>query len=130
MDFAMRFDRWYRFIAAVLGAGPKRTTIRVGDVTLTIEHGWIFRIEVPLKDIRSARRISMRPLAWGVHPMGDAWMVNGSRDGFVELKFSRPVTSKSVQRISSTWGEVRCLYLSLVDPDGFVEAVKEASSGK
>ncbi|BBX65703.1 hypothetical protein MSAS_48770 [Mycobacterium saskatchewanense] len=124
MDFRMRYDRWYRPLATLLGAGPKRTTIRVDQGALHVKHGWMFRIDLPLNDIRSVRVMSGRPLAWGVHPMGDAWMVNGSREGIVELRFSRPVTSKSVQLMSSTWGEVRCLYLSLEDPGSFVAAVK------
>lgn len=59
----------------------------------------------------------------GVHPVGDLGVVNGSRDGIVILEFDTPVTSKSVQRMSTRWGEVRSLYLSLDDPEGFVDAV-------
>jgi hypothetical protein len=103
----MRFDRWYRIWATLCGAGPKRTTIRVQHDTLVIKHGWMFRIDVPVADITSARHMPARPRAWGVHPMGDAWMVNGSQYGIVELKFARPVTSKTVQLMDSTWGEVR-----------------------
>ena len=124
VDFAMRYDRWYRPLATVLGMGPKRTMIRVDDDTLHIKHGWMFRIDVPLKDIKSAHLVSGRPLAWGIHPMGDSWMVNGSRDGIVELKFAHPVTSKSVQLMSSSWGEVRSLYISLANPDSFIAALK------
>lgn len=120
----MRYDRWYLALATVVGIGPKRTIIRLDNETLHVKHGWMFSIDVPVKDIASARRMAGRPLAWGIHPMGDAWMVNGSRDGIVELKFNHPVTSKSVQMLSSTWGEVRCLYLSLTDPDGFIAAVQ------
>lgn len=97
MDFRMRYDRWYRPLATLLGAGPKRTTIRVDQGALHVKHGWMFRIDLPLNDIRSVRVLSGRPLAWGGHPMGDAWVVNGSRERIVELRFSRPVTSKSVQ---------------------------------
>lgn len=120
----MRYDRWYLPFATAVGMGPKRTIIRLDNEALHVKCGWLFSIDVPVKDIVSTRRIPGRPLAWGVHPMGDAWMVNGARDGIVELKFGHPVTSKSVQRLSSTWGEVRCLYLSLTDPDGFVAALQ------
>lgn len=74
-----------------LRLGPKWTTIRVVGNTLRIKNGWAFAIDVPLKDIKSVKRINKRPLAWGVHPMGDAWMVNGSRDGIVELKLRSPI---------------------------------------
>jgi hypothetical protein len=123
MDFAMRYDRWYRPLATVLGMGPKRTVIRVADNTLHVKHGWAFQLDIPLNDITFARRISRRPFSWGVHTGGDVWLVNASRDGIVELKLARPATSKSVKFQSNSWGEVRSLYLSLEDPDSFVDQV-------
>jgi hypothetical protein len=119
MDFALRYDRWYRPLATVLGLGPERTTIRVDDTAVHVKHGWAFRL-----DIASASRISMRPFSWGVHSAGDLWIVNASRDGMVGLKLAHPVSSKSVRLQSSSWGEVRNLYLSLEDPDGFLAALK------
>jgi hypothetical protein len=124
VDFAMRYDRWYRPLATALGMGPKRTIIRVAGDTLHVKHGWAFQLEIPLNNITSARRISGRPASWGVHTGGDVWLVNASRDGVVELKLARPVTSKSVKFQSNSWGEVRSLYLSLQDPDGFVAAIE------
>jgi hypothetical protein len=56
--------------------------------------------------------------------MGDAWLVNGSRHGIVELKFARPVTSKTVKLLAGTWAEVRCLSISLTEPDSFIAALK------
>ncbi|TWS23621.1 hypothetical protein FK268_15250 [Tsukamurella sputi] len=123
MQFAMRYDRWYRPIATAMGLGPRRTSVLVDGEFLRIKCGWAFRLEVPLANIMSARASARRPLAWGVHSAGDLWVVNASRDGIVILEFRRPVTSKSVQRMSTRWGEVRSLYLSLDDPDGFVAAV-------
>ncbi len=123
VDFAMRYDRWYRPFATVIGLGPKRTTIRVAETTLEVKHG-PFRIDVPLENIKSAKLWPKRPFTWGVHPGGDIWLVNGSRDGIVELGFSRPVTSKSVKLLANDWAEVRTLYLSLVEPEEFIAAVK------
>ena len=119
----MRYDRWYRPLATVLGMGPKRTMIQVAGNTLHVKHGWAFQLDVPLNNITSARRVSGRPSSWGVHPGGDVWIVNASRDGIVELKLAKPVTSKSVRRQSHSWGEVRSFYLSLEDPDGFVAEI-------
>ncbi len=120
----MRYDRWYRPVAIVFGLGPKQTIIRVADHKLLVKHGWAFRIEVPLENIKSARLWPKRPFSWGVHPGGDIWLVNGSRDGIVELEFSRPVTSKSVKLLANDWAEVRMLYLSLNEPENFIAAVK------
>ena len=119
----MRYDRWYRPLATALGMGPKRTMIRVAGDTLEIKYGWAFHLDIPLDNITSARRIAGRPFSWGVHSGGDMWIVNASRDGIVELKLARPVTSKSVKLQSNSWGEVRSLYLSLTDPDGFIAAL-------
>lgn len=121
----MRYDRWYRPVATVFGLGPKWTKIRVADGMLHVQNGWAFRIDVPVEDIKSARTVHGRKwAAWGVHPAGDLWVVNGSRQGMVELKFAHPVTSKTVKLIAGTWAEVRSLYISLADPDGFIAALK------
>jgi hypothetical protein len=124
MDFDMRYDRWYRALATAMGLGPGRTTIRIDDTTLHVKYGWAFHLDIPLENIASARRLSLRPFSWGVHSAGDLWIVNASRDGMVGLKLSHPVSSKSVRLQSSTWGEVRNLCLSLEDPDGFLAALK------
>jgi hypothetical protein len=124
VEFAIRYDRWFRALATVIGLGPKQTAIRVDDDTLHVRYGWAFRLDVPRKDIKSARLIAERPMAWGVHTTGEYWYVNGSRDGIVELKLSRPATSNSVKFQAGDWGEVHRLYLSLEDPDGFIAALK------
>jgi hypothetical protein len=51
-------------------------------------------------------------------------MVTASREGIVELKLAKPVTSKPVKLKSNRWGEVCTLYLSLTDPDSFIAALK------
>ena len=98
--------------------------VRVDDDQLRVKHGWAFRVDIPLANIRSAKPISERPLAWGVHCTGDAWWVNASRDGIVEIKLRQPVSSPTVRLQSSSWGEVRSLYVSVEDPIGFVAALK------
>ena len=120
MDFEMRYDRWYRPLAIAVGLGPGRTMIRIDGDTLFVRHGWAFRLDIPVHKIASARTLARRPFSWGVHAAGDLWMVNGSRDGIVEITLSRPVTSRSVKLQTNSWGEVRTLCLSLVEPDDFV----------
>jgi hypothetical protein len=120
----MRYDRWYRPVATMTGLGPKRTTIRVADGTLHIKHGWAFGLDVPLQDVRSARRVDGRRCGWGVHTLGDIWVVNGSRDGMVELTFDRPFTSGTVQRMMK-WAEVRSLLISVTEPDAFIALLRQ-----
>ncbi|MGL6234318.1 MAG: hypothetical protein ACRC20_03145 [Segniliparus sp.] len=121
MDFSLRYDRWYLPLATALGAGPKRTLIRVAEGTLQVKHGWIFRIDVPLASVESARRTNRRPLAWGVHTFSGGWLVNGSRDGVVEIGFASPV--KPAKAPLFNW-PVRSLALSLEDPEGFLAALR------
>jgi hypothetical protein len=123
VDFAMRYDRWYRPLATVFGLGPKWTTIQVVDDTLRVKHGWAFRIDVPLKDIKSARLVRKRPWAWGVHQAKDGWLVNGSRHGIVEVKFASPVKPKKPLSSLPFSGPFRSLYLSLTKPDSFIAAL-------
>lgn len=47
--------------------------------------GNCLRLGAQVDDSTSAGLIRERPFALGAHPMGDAWLVNGSRHGIVEL---------------------------------------------
>ena len=38
----MRYDRWYRPLATVLGMGPKRTMIQVAGNTLHVKQAGLF----------------------------------------------------------------------------------------
>ncbi|MGC2652534.1 MAG: hypothetical protein WA317_02780 [Mycobacterium sp.] len=81
MDFEMRYDRWNRRLLTVFGAGPKRTVIRVADGTLYVKFGRVFRMIIPLQDIKTARlgERRRRLIVWaiGVHQAGDGWLING-----------------------------------------------------
>lgn len=129
MDFAVRYDRWYRIWATGAGLGPSRTHIRVDDDQLRVRHGWAFHANIQLANIRSVKPIPGRPLAWGVHCTGDAWWVNASRDGIVEIKLRQPISSSSVRLLSSRWGEVRSLFVSVEDPDGLIAALDPTNDG-
>lgn len=125
VDFAMRYDGPYRLLAIILGTGPRRTTIRVADGVLRIRHGWVIAIDIPLGLIKSARLISERPLGWGVHQFRDGWLIRGSRNGIVELRFTRPVKPTKVAG-GGDWlsAPVGSVYVSLADPGGFLAALK------
>jgi hypothetical protein len=100
VDFEMRYDRWLRRLLTVFGVGPKGTMIRVADGTLHVKFGRVFRMDIPVKDIKSARPLGERRrlIVWaiGVHQAGDGWLINGSRVGVVELTFHCPVEPKKV----------------------------------
>jgi hypothetical protein len=117
-------------LASLLGAGPRWTKIQVVDGTLRVKHGWVFRLDVPLADVESARPVTERPLAWGVHPAKDGWLVNGSRRGIVEVRFTRPVKPKTPLGPGANWlgaywsdGSPRALYISVTEPAAFAVAL-------
>ena len=122
IDFEMRFDRWYRPLATLVRMGPKRTLVRLDDTDrmLHVRHGWAFRLDAPYGSIRSADLLASRPLAWGVHCTGDSWMVNGSRDDIVEIKFSPAV---ELHKVPMAFTPIRSLWISVVGADDFVSAV-------
>jgi hypothetical protein len=101
----------------------------VADGTLHVKFGRNFRMDIPVKDIKSARLLGerrRRSIAWaiGVHQFGDGWLINGSRDGVVELTFDHPVKPKKVPMSPLLGGPVRSLYLSLTEPSEFIAALK------
>lgn len=122
VDFAMRYDRWYRVIATLMWIGPKRTRIRLDDAdgVLRVRHGWAFRLDAPYSVIQSAELVTGRPLAWGVHCTGDKWMVNGARDGIVEIKFSPAI---ALDKVPMAFAPIRGLWVSVVDEGSFAAAL-------
>lgn len=119
VDFEMRVDRWYRLLATLMWMGPKRTLVRLDntDRVLRVRHGWAFHLEAPYSSIRSAELLAGR----GVHCTGDSWVVNGSRDGIVEIKFSPAV---QLHKVPMAFAPIRSLWISIVDADRFVSALK------
>jgi hypothetical protein len=99
----------------------------VVDGTLHVKFGRIFQVDVPLKDIKSARVAPKRWWAVGVHQAGGRWIVNGSRQGVVEIEFARSVTPKKTLGGGLPEDPVRSLYLSLREPESFVAALRSHS---
>ncbi|MFV8308453.1 hypothetical protein [Mycobacteroides chelonae] len=118
-DFTLRYDRWYLPIATAMGLGTRRTIIRISDGALTVKHGWAFAITIPLTSIRSAVVRTEKPLAWGVHASGTGWLVNGSREGIVDIQYAPPIKPKAPM----SFGPVGGLQLSVTDPEGLVSAL-------
>lgn len=128
MDFALRYDTWYRPVASLMGVGPLWTTIRIVDGRLIVRHGWAFRFQVPVDKIEAVELIRERPVAWGVHQATDGWLVNGSRDGIVRITFTEPVARGRGLATAPFGGKFRALYLSLTAPEAFIAALTPSSS--
>lgn len=119
----MRYDRWTRPLLTILGAGPKRTNIRVADGRLDVRFGRRFQMTVPVAEIHVARPIKAQRSAIGMHLAGDGWLINGSAHGIVELRFTRPIAPNRTPGGGLFSGPVRSLRLSVIDPDRFIAAL-------
>lgn len=120
-EFAIRYDRLLRPLFTALGTGPGLSRAVVGADELHVGMGWAFRGRVPLSAVVSARteRIPLL-MGVGVHGWGGRWAVNGSRSGAVRVDVDPP----SRARVCGLPVQLRTLWLSLVDPDAFVAAVR------
>ncbi|WP_083026134.1 hypothetical protein [Mycolicibacter minnesotensis] len=123
MDFPMRYDRWYRPLATVLGLGPARARIEVSDGLLQVRSGWAFAMDIALNNIESARPAPERMWGWGVHQACNGWLVNGSRHGVVEIGLAHPVKPTKAPTAGLFNRPVRRLYVSVADPDALITAL-------
>lgn len=123
VDFPMRYDRWYRPLATVLGLGPGRASIRVADGLLQVRSGWAFAMDIALDNIESAQPAPERMWGWGVHQACNGWLVNGSRHGVVQIRLTHAVKPSKAPTAGVFNRPVRCLYVSVTDPDGFIAAL-------
>ncbi|OBI07197.1 hypothetical protein A5715_18165 [Mycolicibacter heraklionensis] len=125
VDFPMRYDRWYRPLATVLGLGPRRANIQVANGVLQVRSGWAFAIDIPLTNIESARPAPERMWGWGVHQACNGWLVNGSRHGVVEILLSHGVKPTKAPTAGIFNKPVRRIYVSVTDPDAFIGALAD-----
>lgn len=123
VDFPMRYDRWYRPLATVLGLGPARASVTVADGFLRVRSGWAFAMDVTLDNIESARTAPERMWGWGVHQACNGWLVNGSRHGVVEIRLAHPVKPTKAPTAGLFNRPVRCLYVSVTNPDALITAL-------
>jgi hypothetical protein len=123
----MAYWRWLLPIMFFAGAAPSTARITIEDDVLRVKMGWFwFRATVPLQSIVHARRSANAWFAVGVHTdMMGGWIVNGSPLGMVHLTIEPPAAG----RFAGLPIRVRNLWLSLEDPDGFVEALTSANPG-
>ena len=122
--FRMAYWPWLLPLMLVAGAGPSTARIGIENDVLRVQMGWFwFRATIPLRSIVHARRSANAWFAVGVHT--DAmcgWIVNGSPLGMVHLTIEPP----SVGRFAGLPIRVSNLWLSLEDPDAFVDALTDA----
>jgi len=116
-------DRVTAFMDQALGAGPGVAGAGVSASAVRIRAGE-FRLDIPRSHITGAHR-SAENLhgTTGIHHQGRRWLINGGPDGLVKMVVSPAVYTR--QQLSSLFRRlpVESVRLSLVDPDGFLDAL-------
>ena len=118
-------DRFSRWADALLGGGPDggRVEIHADQLRLRMAD---FNLDVPRASVREAAPSSLRSGGtMGVHARNGKWLANGSANGLVEITIDPPCRTERCLSSLFRRMEVNALIVSLVDPDGFVAAVRE-----
>jgi hypothetical protein len=121
----MAYSPWLLPLMFLVSAGPSTAQIAIQDDALRVRMGWFwFRVTIPLRSIVQVRRSGNAWFAVGVHTTGmGGWIVNGSPFGMVHLAIEPSASGRFAGlpiRVSNLW-------LSLEDPDGFIEALTSAT---
>jgi hypothetical protein len=84
-----------------------------------------YKLDIPRSSIRSATRSQARLRGTtGVHARRGRLLINGSAEGLVELALDPPTHTGRTLNTMYVNEQVTSLILSLVDPDGFLAAVR------
>jgi hypothetical protein len=108
----------------LLGGGPDggRVEVDAGEIRLRMAD---FKVDVPRASVRRVARSSRRTGGTiGVHARGGSWLANGSPDGLVEITIDPPCRTERSLSTFFRRAPVDELVVSLVDPDGFIAAVR------
>jgi hypothetical protein len=115
--YAIRVDPAFRGLFAVLGAGANRDYLDVGPDKIEVRLGWLYRATIDRSAITAAKHHADMHGGWGAHGWRGRWLVNGSSKGVVELD----LTDRQSASLLGFWPlALDTLYVSLVDPDGFL----------
>jgi hypothetical protein len=108
----------------LFGGGPAGGRVEVGTGGLRLRMA-DFKVDVPRASIRRVARSSYRTRGTiGVHAKGGAWLANGSADGLVEIEIDPPCHTERCLSTLFRRARVKTLIVSLVDPDGFIAALR------
>jgi hypothetical protein len=84
-----------------------------------------FRLDIPRGSVRSVACSDRQTRGTiGVHSRRGDWLVNGSHKGLIELAIEPPIYPPRQPDTLFLKMRVNSLTISLVDPDGFIAAVK------
>jgi hypothetical protein len=117
----IRFSKPGRLMALV-GLLPSRSWIELGDGELHVRMGWAFDLRVPTESVDSASPCDRSFISRGVHGWRGRWLVNGSGEGLVTVRFEPRQRGRSGP--FAVW--VQELIVSVDDPGAFLAALDAA----
>jgi hypothetical protein len=118
--YAIRVDPAFRLLFATLGAGRHHDYVEVGATAVRVRLGWMFQADIARSAIGQVEHHADMFGGWGAHGWRGRWLVNGSSKGVVEVD----LTVRQRAHLLGVWPiSLSVLYVSLVDPDGFLAAL-------
>src|ERR1700753_657664 len=103
-------------------AAPRRRMAETGEIRLRMAD---CKVDVPRASVRRvARSVRRTGGTIGVHSRGGSWLANGSPDGLGEVTVDPPCRTERSLSTFFRRAPVDELVVSLVDPDGFIAAVR------
>ncbi len=118
--FRIRFGRVLAVLLAAFGWGPGASYVDLAGGELRVRMGWGFQATIPLGSIVETDRRAYVWWAYGIHIYRKGvWIVNGSGSGIVTLAIDPPAPA----RVLGFSTQLRGLWVSLEDPDGFLAAI-------
>jgi hypothetical protein len=119
--YSIRVDPLFRGLFSALGAGSRHDFVDVDGAGLNVRLGWLFRATIPRSAVVSGDHHADMFGGWGAHGWRGRWLVNGSSKGIVQVD----VEPRQRAWLLGVWPiRLRSLYVSLADPNGFLEAVQ------
>jgi hypothetical protein len=119
-----RISRWD---AARHGDGPGHGGVEIYADVLKVRMAG-FHLDMPRTSVRSVKLSTQQTRGTiGVHSRRGTWIVNGSHHGLVEVTIDPPCYTPRQPDTLFLRMRVTSLIVSLVDPDGFIAAIRDDS---
>jgi hypothetical protein len=113
-----------RWDATRQGDGPGHGGVEIESDVLKVRMAG-FHLDIPRTSVRSVNLSKHQTRGTiGVHSRRGRWIVNGSHHGLVELTIDPPCYTSRQPDTLFLRMRVTSLIVSLVDPDGFIAAIR------
>jgi hypothetical protein len=117
--FPIRYSAANATLLTPMGLAPRRSFVELDDRTVRVKLGWAFSARIPRERVVAARPVPPVRFTTGAHGWRGRWLVNGARDGLVEMDLAEPVRAFT----AGLPIRPRQLVVSLEDPDAFLQAL-------